>query len=182
MDQTELIARFKQIEEEHQITRYAKPSRYFKTAIEHYKDVQDGIASELNFFENTIAIYKETAKPNREPDFTSSSGSQYWYYKDKVIRGSNHWGRSVDNCDWAFRFADGKTVYGTMSHKYRRFLHYKYGECRWKDFVLKAHLYEINGKEVLTTFNNTEGRNRVIVDGKKYDKVIIEEWIEAEEK
>ena len=181
MNQTELIARFKQIEEEHQIARYAKPSRYFKTVTEHYKDVQDGIASELNFFENTIAIFKETEKPNREPDFTSDSGSQYWYYKDKVIRGSNHWGRRVDNCDWALQLSDGHTQYGTMAHRYYRYLHYKYGECKWQDFTLKAYLCKINGQEVLTTFNNTEGRNCVIVDGKKYEKVIVEEWKEIEE-
>ena len=181
MEQNKLIERFKKIEEEHQIALYAKPSIYFKTAIEHFKDVQDGIAAPLNFFENTIAIYKETARPNREPDFTSDSGSMYWYYKDKVIRGSNHWGRSVANCDWALRFPDGHTEYGTMAHKYRRFLHYKYGECKWKDFILKARLCEIDSKEVLTTFNNTEGRDCVILDGRKYGKVIIEEWKEIDE-
>lgn len=61
-----------------------------------------------NFYVSSIAIFFKVARPNREVDFTSSTGdgnfpSQYWFGEDSkggyVIRHADHWGR-VQNCLW----------------------------------------------------------------------------------
>jgi ribosomal protein S8 len=55
-----------------------------------------------NFFKNTYCIFK-TVDPeeltNKTPDFTSRSGSQYFYTEAGVYRISSHWGRAA-TCRW----------------------------------------------------------------------------------
>lgn len=53
-----------------------------------------------NYFMGTEAIFVPCATPNRTPDYTSASGSDYWYTEDGVIRKSDHWGYGVASCDW----------------------------------------------------------------------------------
>ena len=53
-----------------------------------------------NFFEATKANYASCARPEREADYVSRSGSAYWYTENGVIRESNHWGRAVATCEW----------------------------------------------------------------------------------
>lgn len=150
-------------------------SKYFATAKEFYKDLQDGVASPLNFFENTIVTYTETGKrPNRKPDFTSDSGSMYWYTKDGVTRGSNHWGKKVANCDWALKRLNGRTVYGKVWGRLTQFKEYKYAFAKWTDFEYKAKIVDIEGKEVLETFNNVEGRSLVRVGKNLYQGRMVE--------
>ena len=53
-----------------------------------------------NFFKNTYVDWGMVKKhPDREPDYKSGSGSEYWYEKDGVYRRSNHWG-NVASCWW----------------------------------------------------------------------------------
>ena len=48
-----------------------------------------------NFYKDTKAVFEGTERPKEEPDYTSYSGSEYWYGEDKdgkyVVRGSDHW-------------------------------------------------------------------------------------------
>jgi len=179
MEQEKLIAKFREIQETQKI-EYSKAFRHFRSARAYYLPLQDGVASEINFFDYTIVMYNETEKPDREPDFTSGSGSRYWYFKDGIIRGSDHWGNGVANCDWALKLKTGKTLYGNTAFDVTCIKEPKYGFAKWSDFVLKSRLLEINGKEVVTTFNNSIGRDQVKLDGKLYKKVVIETWEEAE--
>ena len=48
-----------------------------------------------NFYKDTKAVFEGTERPKGRPDYTSYSGSEYWYGEDKggkyVVRGSDHW-------------------------------------------------------------------------------------------
>ena len=48
-----------------------------------------------NFYKDTKAVFEGTERPKGKPDYTSYSGSEYWYGEDKggkyVARGSDHW-------------------------------------------------------------------------------------------
>ena len=48
-----------------------------------------------NFYKDTKAVFEGTERPKGKPDYTSYSGSEYWYGEDKggkyVVRGSDHW-------------------------------------------------------------------------------------------
>ena len=48
-----------------------------------------------NFYKDTKAVFEGTERPKGKPNYTSYSGSEYWYGEDKggkyVVRGSDHW-------------------------------------------------------------------------------------------
>ena len=46
-----------------------------------------------NYFLSTRCTFKACQRPNREPDYTSKSGSRYWYTDSGVYRESSHWSR-----------------------------------------------------------------------------------------
>lgn len=172
MTQKELIEEYKRISEIDDIDR-SKAYKCFKTSQKHYASVQDGIANPDNFFDNTVALFEEVTKPKRKADFESDSGSRYWYRKDGLIRGSNHWGNRVANCDWALKLNDGSTVYGESAYAAKTFTSEKFGFVKWEDFILKSELIEIKGEEVLTTFANKIGRDYIKHKGKTYQKNIV---------
>ena len=58
-----------------------------------------------NYFKNTFIDWKITKAPDRQPDYKSDSGSEYWYTDKGVYRRSNHWG-TVATCTWLL---DGKS-------------------------------------------------------------------------
>ncbi len=180
MNQEELIRRIKEKSIEEEVV-FGKGGQYFKSAQKYYADLQDGEASPENFFENTLVRYEECDKPNRNPDFESYSGSRYWYTKKGVVRGSDHWGCGIVNCDWALHTKDGRNVYGGYWTHARSFAKPRYGFAAWKDFLFKARLVEIDGKEVVTAFSNCKGRDLTQIDGKKYQRRLIEVFEEVEE-
>ena len=159
---------------------YKAAGYYLNNTRKMYEPLQQGTASPLNFFERTIVTYQETERPQGEPDFTSNSGSQYWYSEEGVIRGSDHWGNGVANCNWALKEKNGRTEYGLSYDAIRRYKDRRYGFARWQDFVLKCRIVEINGQEYLTSFDNTIGRDIVVIDGQKYRQRIVELWDETE--
>ena len=65
-----------------------------------------------NFFKNTYADWKIAKTPDRQYDYKSASGSEYWYEKDGVYRRSNHWG-NVASCWWLLR----GTQYESIKHR-----------------------------------------------------------------
>lgn len=94
-----------------------------------------GVANRDTFFEDTFAEFEPVAIPNRPADYTSRSGSQYWYSKDGVIRASDHWStrddypgpngwQDVASCSW---FRKGGYEEGTRTA----------GKAKWTDFVPK---------------------------------------------
>ena len=172
MTNKDLIKEFKRISELDDID-FSKGYKYFYSARKHFESVQDGMANENNFFDSTITKFTEVSKPRRKPDYVSGSGSRYWYKKDGVIRGSDHWGNRVANCDWAFKKKDGKTVYGASAWGTKNFTEEKFGFSKWSDFILKSEIIEIEGEEVLTTFKNKVGFNLVKHKGKLYEKTIV---------
>ena len=87
--------------------------------------------NEHNYFMGTAADFKSVQRPDREPDYVSYSGSEYWYSEDGVVRGSNHWGTGIASTDW---FLDGSDVssYDSRNRDVR------YGKAKWTDFVQNA--------------------------------------------
>ena len=129
---------------------------YFSKAKELYQRYQSGIANKNNFYVNTLADFKEISKrPKGKPDYVSyyfdktgkrKISSEYWYNENGVVRGSDHWGEGISSCDW---YLDGKARKG-----YKR-----YGEARWEEFTLQTKTVQYDGKEFLTAFDNSYGKN-----------------------
>ena len=174
MTEKERIRRYREADQEALIDR-SKPSRYFHSACRFYRPFQKGRAEAINFFENTMVCYRETEKPQGDPDYVSDSGSCYWYSEDGVVRGSDHWGNGVGNCDWALKLKNGRTIYGKSSEDVRCFRNYKYGFAGWEDYICKTRLIEIGRRQVLTSFENMIGRDLFQIDGKIYKR----EWVET---
>lgn len=53
-----------------------------------------------SFMHSTEATFSKAKRPNREPDYTSRSGSMYWYEDEGVYRESDHWGKGVASTNW----------------------------------------------------------------------------------
>ena len=177
MNQKELIEKYEEIADQ-QVIMYFKPYRHFVAEKKFISQLQDGIANEETFFTETLVTFHETEDPGREPDFTSGSGSRYWYYPEGVVRGSDHWGCGVALCDWALKTKEGKTLYGYDHDCPTHLSAPRFGFAKWEDFLFKAKLIEADGKKAVTTFNNTLGYGIFEVDGKAYKRVITESYIE----
>lgn len=129
---------------------------HFSKAKELYQRYKSGIANKNNFYVNTLADFKEISKrPKGKPDYVSyyfdktgkrKISSEYWYNENGVVRGSDHWGEGISSCDW---YLDGKARKG-----YKR-----YGEARWEEFTLQTKTVQYDGKEFLTAFDNSYGKN-----------------------
>jgi len=55
-----------------------------------------------NFHRHTFCVFQEmdlSLVANQKPDYTSKSGSSYYFSENGVYRLSNHWGRAA-NCKW----------------------------------------------------------------------------------
>lgn len=84
-----------------------------------------------NFYLNTQGFFNICEKPTRLPDFTSKSGSFYWYENNGVIRHSNHWDK-VASCYWELNGECEKCGWGVTAF------------CSFKDFNKLVYLYESN--------------------------------------
>ena len=177
MDDNRLIKEFKEISKED--ICFDSASKYFKSVRELYKPFQNGTASSDNFFDSTVALFNEIKKPNRKADFVSESGSRYWFKKEGLVRGSNHWGNRVVNCDWAIKMLNGRTVYGESSYAAKSFSKEYFGFVKWEDIVLKPEIVKIGKKEVLLSFENKIGRDIVVLNKKKYQRVITVSYKEV---
>lgn len=68
----------------------------------HYNVVTKLNYHKQNFFKNTYCVFKAVDLQlieNKTPNFTSRSGSQYFYTNAGVYRFSSHWGRAA-TCRW----------------------------------------------------------------------------------
>lgn len=75
-----------------------------------------------NFYQSTVADWKQCEIPERQPDYISFSGSVYWNYGNKVRRLSDHWGKNIASCCWYLDYRDIKLKYCLC------------GECYFYDF------------------------------------------------
>lgn len=78
-----------------------------------------------NFFKNTYCIFDAvdaSLLPKKTPDYTSRSGSQYFYTNEGVFRISSHWGRAA-TCRWRLRVNIESAEYGQ-----------KIGFAKWAQF------------------------------------------------
>lgn len=91
--------------------------------------------NEHNFFSGTAADFTSVERPNREPDYVSDSGSEYWYSADGVVRGSNHWGTGIASTDWFLDGVDASSYDRTAKGNGRE---KSYGKAKWSDFVQNA--------------------------------------------
>lgn len=138
---------------------------------------------------NTAAEFKERkTRPGRKPDYVSRNkrtgevSSEYWYTKDGVIRGSNHWGPEVGSCDWALdgiTGAKGRDVFNPGSELYVGSSK-RYGQAKWSDFTQKTENIVVGGKVIGTTnFENTTGKETVKVGEKEYVRFKHNDWIDG---
>ena len=92
-----------------------------------YASVKDPITRD-NFYQSTACNWKETKELLQEdPDYTSDSGSMYWYTDEGVYRTSNHWGFGVGSCDWTLNSNP------ELSHRDDEGL--RTGFAKWTDFT-----------------------------------------------
>ena len=78
-----------------------------------------------NFFKHTFCSFKEVNENvilNKTPDYTSASGSMYFYTEKGVYRKATHWGR-LGNCKWRLEPIDPPTN-----------VKYKVGYTNWDGF------------------------------------------------
>lgn len=80
-----------------------------------------------NYFMGTTANWKAASRPNRKPDYTSHSGSDYWYTETGVIRYSDHWGSEIASCNW---YLDGEEQSSFDDQD-----GWRYGYAAWNDFT-----------------------------------------------
>lgn len=82
-----------------------------------------------NFHKHTFCVFKEvefeTIK-DLAPNYSSKSGSRYYFVEEGLYRVSNHWGRAA-NCRWKLDSSAMKTT----TSKSNRF---KIGYANWTDF------------------------------------------------
>lgn len=147
---------------------------YFENAKAFYGKYQEGTADETNYFENTVAEFTEReTRPKGTPDYESEGRdgkvhSEYWYTKEGVIRGSDHWGTGIASCDWALIGRDGQAIaYGAPDGSVSM-INKSYGFAKWEDFLYKTEVVDLDGERVLTSFANTTGKKTLTHNGEEW--------------
>ena len=156
------LSRKEKAEKEKQ-DRIEKFSNYIKGQKEKIEPYQKGIANKDTFFHTTIAEFQPVDKPQGEPDYISKddlgteTGSKYWYTKDGVIRGSDHWGKGISSCDWGLKGEELKTNDITLMYDKSGNKTTKYGFAKWQYFSQKPTTLRLDGKEIISNFDNFKG-------------------------
>lgn len=101
-----------------------------------------------NFYMGTEASWAEA--PEREADYISDSGSEYWYTEGGVFRKSNHWGYEVASCN---RFP------GDEESAWEDRQGIRCGFCPWDGFKAKDYEFTVyNVAEEVATDYDCAGR------------------------
>ncbi len=95
---------------------------------------------EDSFMHSTEVTFSKANRPNREPDYTSRSGSKYWYEDEGVYRESDHWGKGVASTNW---YLEGQPK-NQLAEQYKGGI--AVGYAKFKDFT---RLIVPAGKSVL---------------------------------
>ena len=83
--------------------------------------------SRHNFHKHTFCVFKEVSLhdiSHLQPNYSSKSGSAYYFTEEGLFRVSNHWGRAA-NCRWKL---DSSTIAISKNNVY------KVGYAKWADF------------------------------------------------
>ena len=105
-----------------------------------------------NFFKNTYCVF-ETVDPEiikgKKPNYTSRSGSAYFYTDDGVYRSATHWGRAA-TCKWRLQTDASNFRNGTKIGFAKCTSFYKDNEIEKLYFIKKSEFtnkYEYYHKE-----------------------------------
>lgn len=94
-----------------------------------------------NFFKNTTATYTKCNRPDREPDVTSPSGSEYWETPTGVIRCSDHWSNTcgrIATCWWMYE-PDKETRRSLFRYQCAQAHRQRLaGYCPYENFAVKS--------------------------------------------
>ena len=153
---------------------------YAETENRMYASIEAGYDKD-NFYECTKAVWVPVNAPEAEPDFVSDSGSMYWHYPEGVVRGADHWGNDIGDCDWHM-LGDEQ-----LSSWFDKHDDVRYGFCPWQGFEPNTggdmaktagdmpELYAVeyfSGKTVGYAYNDGSWRierDGVCVDSGQYD-------------
>lgn len=128
-----------------------------------------------NFHKHTFCIFKEVSFDNvkdLKPNFTSKSGSSYYFTENGVYRLSNHWSR-VANCRW--RLINSNDNFNSNKKMERT----KLGFAKWTDFhpdndFEKLYFIVLNQDNEVNYFhkNNENYSNQVLRTSVETTKLI----------
>lgn len=93
-----------------------------------------------NFFKNTYCVFTTVDTSilvDKRPDYTSRSGSQYYYTQDGVYRISSHWGRAA-TCKWRLQTTASNFRNGTKAGFAKWTSFYKDNEVEKLYFIKKS--------------------------------------------
>jgi len=125
-----------------------------------YETVIHG-ANQADFFEGTKANFVSCEIPARAPDYTSNSGSVYYYTADGVIRVADHW-LGVASCKWILDGQDEYAInYATDKREFA-----VAGFCKWSDFSRIGFVEEVKEMPKGTRKNSYK-----VVDGIGYQAI-----------
>ncbi len=126
-----------------------------------------------NYYRNTYAVFKEV-NPNDLPfsiwQYTSKSGSSYYYTTNGVYRLSNHWGRAA-KCRWVLQC--GEKIYVSKGRT-------RIGFALWSDFFensesTKSYFVKIDYNAKIVSYEHKSRdvhQNSVYRTAKETQKVI----------
>tara|TARA_R110000850_G_scaffold276645_3_gene419418 strand:+ start:46152 stop:46739 length:588 start_codon:yes stop_codon:yes gene_type:complete len=94
--------------------------------------------TKYNFHKHTFCVFKEvdsTTIQNLKPDYSSKSGSSYYFTDEGLYRVSNHWGRAA-NCRWKLDSSEVKSSISNNSlvEINLKQVQVKVGYAKWTDF------------------------------------------------
>lgn len=128
-----------------------------------------------NFFKHTFCSFEEVEETvilNKIPDYTSASGSSYYYVEKGVFRKSTHWGR-LGNCKWRLEpispstnikykvgYADWTSFYPDNSHDNLYYIAVDFEEKTAQYFHKNDNVY--NGTQFLRNDIDTKKRLKQI--------------------
>jgi len=125
------------------------------------------------YYRNTYAVFKEvdpTDLPFSIWQYTSKSGSAYYYTKEGIYRKSNHWGRAA-KCRWVLDAGD--KLYVSKGRE-------RIGYAEWTDFYensesSKSYFVKINFENKEVTYDHKSrdlNQNSTYRTAKETHKVI----------
>lgn len=115
--------------------------------------------NKTNFHRHTFCIFKEVnwnELVSLKPNYTSKSGSSYYFTLDGVYRVSNHWGRAA-NCKWRLQALENVSSDRTRA-----------GYANWTEFhpdndIQKLYFIEVDFDSESVNYNhignNSEGKS-----------------------
>jgi hypothetical protein len=85
-----------------------------------------------NYTKETEAVFREVPIPERNPDYVSQSGTQYWIDREGVTRYSDHWGAGIGTINARCNWFIGEQNQYEQSRNYTG--SYRCGRAEYKDF------------------------------------------------